>query len=59
MNTKTKRVGPFQRTKSERVVTANHGTGKGQPTKDMTESPRQEPNSEEARYRPTAREDRT
>jgi hypothetical protein len=56
MNTKTKRVGPLQRTKSERVVTANHGTVKGQPRKDMTESPRQEPNSEEAHYRPTARE---
>jgi hypothetical protein len=56
MNTKAKRVGPLQRTMSERVVTANHGTVKGQPTKDMTETPRLEPISEEARYRPTARE---
>jgi hypothetical protein len=56
MNTKAKRVGPLQRTKSERVVTANHGTAKGQPRKDMTETPSLEPISEEARYRPTARE---
>jgi hypothetical protein len=56
MNTKAKRVGPFQRTKSERDVTANHPGSKMPPTTDMTNSLRPEPNGEKAPYQPTARE---
>jgi hypothetical protein len=54
MNTKAKRVGPFQRTKSERDVTANHPASKMPPT--TVNSPRPEPNGEKAPYQPTARE---
>jgi hypothetical protein len=43
MNTKAKRVGPFQRTKSERTVTGNHPASKSA-------------NKRHAPYQPTARE---
>ena len=47
MNTKAKRVGPFQRTKSEQTVIANHR---------MTKDARRAPDTESAPYRPTTHE---
>ena len=56
MNTKAKRVGPFQRTKSEQDVTAKHVASKKQPRSDTNKSSRREPNSKETPYQPTGRE---